>query len=77
MVALRLWPASLWSAENPEQGPRQSKRVMVQKPRLREDNILGFFIHQLYSFPIHVAKYFGIRPMDEQISARQSKFYLR
>jgi len=29
------------------------------------------------AFPIHVAKYFGIRPMDEQISAHQSKFYLR
>ena len=24
-----------------------------------------------------ICKYFGIRPMDEQISARQSKFYLR
>jgi len=24
-----------------------------------------------------ICKYFGIMPMDEQISARQSKFYLR
>jgi len=24
-----------------------------------------------------ISKYFGIMPMDEQISARQSKFYLR
>ena len=26
---------------------------------------------------IGLCKYFGIRPMDEQISARQSRFYLR
>ena len=26
---------------------------------------------------IGLYKYFGIRPMDEQISARQSEFYLR
>ena len=25
----------------------------------------------------NICKYFGIRPMDEQISARQSKFYIR
>jgi len=25
----------------------------------------------------YICKYFGIGPMDEQISARQSKFYLR
>jgi len=24
-----------------------------------------------------IRKYFGIRPIDEQLSARQSKFYLR
>jgi len=56
-----------------------SEPTMIVNQRCAEKNraLLKIFAALSKDTYKDICIYFGIRPMDEQISARQSKFYLR